>query len=107
MVQPSLFDSARLESVPFSGSRPETRETSKQAAIQALTKADSMRLVVWACICKAGDAGRTDAEIQEALSLDGNTERPRRRELEQAGLIKPAGTRRTASGRAAVVWVAA
>lgn len=47
----------------------------------------------------------TDAEIQDALGLDGSTQRPRRRELEQAGLVFDSGERRaTHTGRAAVVW---
>lgn len=51
--------------------------------------------------------GATDEEIQCALSIPGNTERPRRRELEAAGLIKDSGLRRvTAANREAIVWVA-
>jgi hypothetical protein len=52
-------------------------------------------------------AGATDAEIQAALDMSGDTERPRRRELQQAGFIVDSGNvRATPSGRAAVVWVA-
>lgn len=47
----------------------------------------------------------TDEEIQRALKMDGNTERPRRRELELSGKIVDSGKRRkTSTGSPAVVW---
>jgi hypothetical protein len=50
--------------------------------------------------------GMTDDEIQRALKLDGNTERPRRCELVKAGLLTDSGRARlTRSGRRATVWV--
>lgn len=52
-------------------------------------------------------AGATDDEIQAALKIPGNTERPRRKELETAGRIRKSGTRKNAGGRACAVWVAA
>jgi len=48
-----------------------------------------------------GIHGATDAEIQQALKLRGDTQRPRRRELEQAGLIREAIQHR----RGCKVWV--
>jgi hypothetical protein len=55
-----------------------------------------------------GVEGATDDEIQTALGMAGNTERPRRRELEDRKLIGDSQKRRlTASKRQAVVWVAA
>jgi hypothetical protein len=51
--------------------------------------------------------GLTDEEGQEMLSLNGNTYRPRRVELEEAGLVKNSlVTRPTRAKRQAVVWVA-
>ncbi len=41
-------------------------------------------------IREQGMFGATDSEIQAALQMKGDTERPRRRELEQAGLITEA-----------------
>jgi hypothetical protein len=39
--------------------------------------------------------------------MAGSTERPRRRELEEAGWIRDSGrTRKTASGHDAIVWLA-
>lgn len=55
----------------------------------------------------AGWDGLTDQEIQHATNLDPSTERPRRGELVDAGLIYDSGRkRRTLSGRRAIVWVA-
>lgn len=47
----------------------------------------------------------TDEEIQRSLKMDGNTERPRRRELELSGKIVDSGKRRkTSTGSPATVW---
>jgi transcription initiation factor IIE alpha subunit len=52
--------------------------------------------------------GATDEEMQDVLDIKESTQRPRRRELQQAGLIADSGkTRKTESGRRAVVWVLA
>ena len=48
--------------------------------------------------------GLTDEEQQHALGMNPSTQRPRRIELARRGLIVEAGTRRTSSGRNAVVW---
>jgi predicted ArsR family transcriptional regulator len=53
---------------------------------------------------RATTAGATDEEIAAALGLNPSTARPRRIELARRGLIVEAGTRKTASGRMAVVW---
>ena len=51
--------------------------------------------------------GATDEELQIQLGMNPSTERPRRIELLRAGLIDDSGrTRKTTSGRSAVVWVA-
>lgn len=46
----------------------------------------------------------TDEEIQNGLSLNPSTQRPRRVELRSKGLIQEAGKGRTRSGRSAVKW---
>jgi transcription initiation factor IIE alpha subunit len=51
-----------------------------------------------------GAFGATDEEMQLALGMNPNTQRPRRRELEDAGLIVRDGTRKTNSRRNADVW---
>lgn len=62
-----------------------------------------------ACHEKAshGEHGATDEEMQQALGIDPNTQRPRRVELHEGGMIADSNKRRpTRSGRGAVVWVA-
>lgn len=52
-------------------------------------------------------SGMTDEELQALLEMPGNSERPRRRELERKGLIRDSGRRRAVrSGRQAIVWIA-
>lgn len=93
---PSLFDT----DVPYvRGS-----ETSKAAAEAIEPKVPILREQVYAMILDRGAAGMTDEEMQRQLA--GNTQRPRRVELVKQGRIRPSGTRKTASGREAVVWVA-
>jgi hypothetical protein len=48
--------------------------------------------------------GVTDEQIATGLQLNPSTARPRRIELARRGLIVEAGTRKTASKRAAVAW---
>jgi transcription initiation factor IIE alpha subunit len=57
-------------------------------------------LLVW-----RGETGATDEEIANELEMNPSTVRPRRIELARRGMIVESGsTRRTASGRMAVVW---
>ena len=51
-----------------------------------------------------GAFGATDEEMQLALGMNPSTQRPRRIELARRGLVVEAGTRKTVSGRMAVVW---
>jgi hypothetical protein len=48
--------------------------------------------------------GLTDEEMQHKLGMNPSTQRPRRIELARRGLVVEAGTRKTASGRMAVMW---
>lgn len=82
-------------------------ETSVSAAEAIRPDANRLRAVVLEAIRGAGRDGMTDEEIQERLNMIGNTARPRRRELQLAGLVRDSGnTRAVKSGRKAVVWVA-
>ncbi len=55
----------------------------------------------------AGCLGLTDQELQELLCMTGDSERPRRVELVEEGLVVDSGSRRrTPGGRLAVVWIA-
>ena len=90
-------------STPHSGSA-----TSKAAAEAIRPEAGTLSAEVFGFIISTGERGATDAEIQRGLHLSGDTERPRRRALQQRGLIIDSGRRRkTPSGREAVVWIAA
>jgi len=81
-------------------------ETSRSAAVRAKSAATTDRARVLAYIRDRGQHGATDLEIQATLRMNGDTERPRRVELENAGLVRDTGRRReTASGRLATVWV--
>ena len=82
------------------------RETRAAAMVAIQSDAGRLRRKVLAMLIERGDTGATDAEIQAELKMEGNTERPRRRELVQAGVVCDSQrVRQTKSGRAAVVWV--
>lgn len=83
-------------------------EPSREAAAEALPRAALQREAVLAAIRARGDIGATDEELQLILHLAGNSERPRRRWLQQQGLIRDSGLRRApAHDRVrATVWVA-
>src|SRR5687768_12549737 len=77
-----------------------------RAAAESVVNAGTLRARVLDHIEDCGEYGATDEEIQAALSLPGSTQRPRRIECEDAGLIVKADfTRATQSGRQAVVWI--
>ncbi len=78
--------------------------TSQAAAEAYRERAPNARRRVYDLIASA--SGLTDEQIQESLRMNPNTQRPRRVELERAGLVADSGcTRKTKSGMAAVVWV--
>lgn len=86
---------------PHSGSA-----TSRAAAEQIRPNAETLRAKVLEYIEQRGQRGATDQEMQIGLHMQGNTQRPRRKELEEAGLIVDSGlTRKTTSGRSATVWI--
>ena len=80
--------------------------TSRAAARQIEHRSATLKDRVLRCIESAGSHGMTDEEIQRALFMGGNTQRPRRRELEQACQISDSGrSRKNRSGRYATVWI--
>ena len=82
-------------------------ETSREAAKAIYPKVGTLRRRVYDFILMRDKYGATDFEIEHYENIPGSTVRPRRRELELAGLIVATNMRRlTASGRRAVVWVA-
>jgi len=54
-----------------------------------------------------GDNGATDEECQRGLGMNPNSQRPRRGELADVGLIVVAGKRMTSANKRATVWRAA
>jgi len=89
------------------GKAPETQETSRAAAKSIKPRMSEDRQAVLDYLRERGAYGGTDNEIQAGTGMNGNTERPRRGELEDAGLVVDSGRRRASTGgRACVVWVA-
>ncbi len=74
---------------------------SRKAALRIYDLTGAMKWATFNAIERAGARGRTDKELEEELNLKGSTQRPRRREVEQAGLIERNGQRR----EGAAVWV--
>jgi len=82
-------------------------DTSRAAAEHIESDAAGLRRIVLATIRAAGGHGATDEEVQDRCGMPGNTQRPRRRELEQSGLVRDSGLRRRNRSRLkAVVWIA-
>lgn len=101
MTTPDLFTAWDIEPPSVAGS-----DTSVAAAKQIEPVSGALRRAVLAFIRDHGPV--TDEEIQLSLGMGANTERPRRRELQQMGMIQDSGkTKPTLSGRKAVAWVLA
>lgn len=83
-------------------------ETRAAAAEAIRPTAHTLRAEVLRFLEGLGFVGATDEEMQVALNMNPSTQRPRRIELVEEGWVRDSGaTRRTKSGRNAVVWVAA
>lgn len=65
---------------------------------------NAMQRRVYQFIRDQGDRGATDEECQRGMGMNPSSQRPRRVELADAGLIVKAGVRKTSSGRNADVW---
>ena len=77
--------------------------TSKAAAKAVEPFARTARYRVWQFI--RDNPRCTDQHVQHALTMNPNTQRPRRVELESAGLIRPHGQSKTPRGSEGVAWV--
>ena len=83
------------------------KPTQEAAALKIKYALKGQRMAVYREIAVAGAYGATDSEIQQALDMDGNSARPRRRELQLAGWIRDGGTTRAnRRGNLEIVWVA-
>ncbi len=109
MKQITFFDAdheqdmaAKRSTTPF----VRQSETSRQAAHRIADVAPTIKSQVLRFIESRGERGATDEEMQTTLQLDPSTQRPRRRELQLAGVIRNSGDfRKTKSGRLATVWI--
>lgn len=78
------------------------------AAAAIKPSAATLRDKVLRFIEERGAEGATDDEIQVNLNMNPSTERPRRIELMELGLVTRATiNRKTRTGRTAAVWIAA
>lgn len=81
--------------------------TQEMAAARAKYVVSGQRQTIFRAIRESGEHGCTDSELQEALDISGNSERPRRKELQLAGYVKDSGRIRSNSrGNFETVWVA-
>jgi hypothetical protein len=81
------------------------RQTSRAAKASLTPEVlNAMQRRVYEFIRDQGDTGATDEECQRALAMNPSSQRPRRGELAEGGLIVEGGTRPTASKRKATVW---
>ena len=102
MMQQDLFKAARRPTYRA------TRLTSRAAGEHIKPRANELQERVLKLIRDLGAQGATDDELQVFLQMNPSTQRPRRIELVEKGLVRNSGlTRATRSGRPATVWVAA
>ena len=77
-------------------------DTSFDAAVEIAPDITSLQARVYLALLKRPS---TDEELQELLNMNPSTERPRRVELVERGLVRDSGERRlTRAHRSAVVW---
>ena len=101
MDQPDLFNAPERVNKYQSHS-----QTSRQSAQSIESTAQTLRAKVYGFIKDSGPYGATDEELQMVLDMNPSTQRPRRVELVEKGLVKDSGKKRkTKSNRLAVVWV--
>ena len=101
-MNPAAVDDPSPHRTYVSGVTPETRATSDAVRVSLRGRAGTMRRAVYEMIRRDGPLD--DRAIQAGLGMGGSTERPRRRELQQAGLIEVApGTGRTVRWRVSLM----
>lgn len=102
--QPSLFDPPqRRARSRLSGCRQTSREAQRSVKPDVQRYRDS----VLSFIRGMGTDGATDDQMQDVIPMNPSTQRPRRIELAQDGLIIRSGDKRkTRTGRRADVWIA-
>ncbi len=79
--------------------------TTSEAAAKSLENPSTLRAKVYRFLLNAGEGGATDEEMQDRLSMNANTQRPRRRELVLQNRVTASKyLRKTRAGRDATVW---
>jgi hypothetical protein len=90
----------------YNGTPPHSNPTTSKEAAEAIKPSVStLRAKVLAYLVVYPNS--TDEDMQLGLDMDGNTQRPRRRELELQGKIRSTGIKKLSSGRNAKTWAAA
>lgn len=74
--------------IPTSGLSADTLSKSYEGAVAIAPHVETLREQVFSLIAAAGDNGITDRDLQIALNIKGNTQRPRRWELWISNRIK-------------------
>lgn len=105
--QPSFFDDRPDPSAPGTKNPARPTDTQRNAAYRIRPRSGTARAKVLNYLATAVTiSGATDEEMQGALGMNPNTQRPRRLELKEMGWIKDSGRRRrTTGGYWAIVWV--
>ena len=81
------------------------KRTSIDAAMRKYPETGSLRLRIYELLMRAGLRGVTDYEIEETLSIPGNSVRPLRKSLETQGFIIDSGlTRKNQNGNECTIW---
>ena len=82
------------------------QDTSIAASLFIAPRAHTLRADVLALLCAAPE-GLSDEQIQHALDMAPNTERPRRKELVDGGFVRDSDRRITNdNGLVVIVWEA-
>jgi len=103
MTEPRLFPDDPPDKPPHNGT-----DASKLTAETMQPFIGLQRERVLQFIQQCGPNGATDEEIQDALKIRGDSERPHRKRLVEWRRIRDSGNlRMTHSGRPATVWIAA
>lgn len=84
--------------------RSDAPETSRAAARGVMPRSGTQRWAVFAELFNAGNDGLTDLEIQQRLRMSPSSERPRRGELVDGGLVESLRKSRTHDGQEWTVW---
>lgn len=100
-MQNDMFGATRYPDGPAEGKT----KTSRDAAEKIKPRAGSLREKIYNHLRGRGARGCTLEEIETQLLMAGNTVRPRMKELEARERVRKTDrTRRTRSGRDAIVW---